>query len=151
MRLLSFFFVSLCLCGSIPASEAPLVGRPRDYFFGAIGERVRVEMTAEPKNVRVEDDLTLTFVIHGADNPEQIQRPDLRQFDEFASRFHIDDLDDGPDPTLARGKRSFRYRLRPKRESVDEIPPLLFRYWQPRLPLRPPRERRFWRGRLRSP
>jgi hypothetical protein len=128
---------ALCLYGSIlpaTASEAPLVGRPRDYFFGAIGEQVRVEMSAQPtQNLRVEDDLTLTFVIHGAENPEQIQRPDLRQLDEFASQFYIDDLDDGPDPALARRERSFRYRLRPKSEKVDEIPPLLFRYWQPRL------------------
>jgi hypothetical protein len=128
---------ALCLYGSIlpaTASEAPLVGRPRDYFFGAIGEQVRIEMSAQPtQNLRVEDDLTLTFVIHGAENSEQIQRPDLRQLDEFASKFYIDDLDDGPDPALARRERSFRYRLRPKNESAMEIPPLLFRYWQPRL------------------
>ncbi|MFL5341783.1 MAG: hypothetical protein ACJ8F7_16685 [Gemmataceae bacterium] len=132
----SFAAVSLVVVAALaPASatDAPLIGRPRDYFFGAIGERVRVEMTAVPTDVRVEDELTLTISIRGASNPGEIQRPDLAQLDEFASRFHTDDISDGPDPALSRGERSFRYRLRPKTESVKDIPPLLFRYWQPRL------------------
>lgn len=115
------------------AAEAPLVGRPSDHYYNAVGEQVRVTVSARPTDVRVEDDIQFVVHIAGATNAEQIRRPDLRELDEFASRFHIDDLDEGPDTGTARGERTFRYRLRPKNARVTEIPPLLFRYWQPRL------------------
>src|SRR5262249_3838370 len=69
-------------------------------------------------------------IITGAANPEQIERPDLKQLPDFATRFHIDDL---PEDAPPKGERIFRYRLRPKSERVREIPPLLFHYWNPRL------------------
>ena len=117
----------------LPTSEAPLVGRPREHFYNAVGQQVRVELIAAPTDVRVEDELTLTIQITGAANPEQIERPDLRTLDEFASRFHIDDLDEGTPQESPTGARNFRYRLRPKNNQVRAIPPLLFRFYDPKL------------------
>src|SRR5205823_4455906 len=102
----------------LPAAEAPLVGRPREHFYGAVGERVRVELRAAPTAVRAEDPLTLTLIVHGADNPEAIERPDLRQLPDYAARFQIDDLPDDASPP---GQRVFRYRLRPHNANVRDV------------------------------
>ena len=90
-----------------------------------------IEMSAAPLEVRVEDELTLTLLVQGASNPEQIQRPDLSQIDEFAPVPHRR-FGRRRRSGVSRRERSFHYRLRPKNEAVKEIPPLLFRYWQPR-------------------
>jgi hypothetical protein len=113
-----------------PAVEAPVVGRPSEHFYGAVGEQVRVAMKASPTQLRAEEPLDLTLVITGAVNAEQIERPDLKQLPDFATRFHIDDL---PEDAPPKGERIFRYRLRPKSERVRDVPPLLFHYWNPRL------------------
>jgi hypothetical protein len=120
--ILAFVFVQ-------PPAKAPLVGRPNDGFYGAIGEKVRLEMSIAPDEVEVEKPLILGLKILGADNFEMIERPDLRRIPEFATRFHIDDL---PDPSAA-GARVFLYSLRPKNEQVHAVPPLLFRYFNPKL------------------
>jgi len=120
----------LFILSLVPSAGAPLVGRPREHFYGAVGERVRVELRALPTELSVEEPLTLTLVVHGADNAEALNRPDLKLLPEFASRFHIDDIaDDGP----PRSPRRFRYRLRPKNEHVRDVPPLLVHYYHPRL------------------
>src|SRR5262245_30216387 len=121
--LILFFFLA-------PAVDAPVVGRPREHFYGAIGEHVRLEMKASLNQLRAEDPLDLTLIITGAANPGQIERPDLKQLPDFSSRFHIDDL---PEDAPPKGERIFRYCLRPKSERVRDIPPLLFHYWNPRL------------------
>jgi hypothetical protein len=113
-----------------PVAEAPVVGRPSEHFYGAVGEQVRVAMKASPTQLRVEEPLDLTLVIAGAANAEQIERPDLKQLPDFATRFHIDDL---PEDAPPKGERVFRYHLRPKSERVRDVPPLLFHYWNPRL------------------
>ncbi|HEV3145351.1 MAG TPA: hypothetical protein VGZ47_15775 [Gemmataceae bacterium] len=123
----------LAISTFVSATEAPLVGRPREHFYNAIGQHVRVELSATPTDVRAEDELTLSIQISGAVNSEELERPDLRTLDEFASRFHINDLDEGSARQTQAGERNFRYRLRPKNERVREIPPLLFRYYDPKL------------------
>lgn len=127
------FTALVTLSALLPAVEAPLVGRPREHFYNAVGQPVRVDLSATPTDVRVEDELTLTIQISGAANPEQVERPDLRTLDEFASRFHIDDIDEDIPKETAPGMRTFRYRLRPKNDQVQLIPPLLFRYYDPKL------------------
>jgi hypothetical protein len=127
------FLSILAVSSFVSATEAPLVGRPREHFYNAVGQHVRVELSATPTDVRVEDELTLAIQISGAVKPEQIERPDLRSLDEFASRFHIDDLDEGGPKESPNGVRTFRYRLRPKNERVGAIPPLLVRYYDPKL------------------
>ncbi len=121
--------LSILLLALTPA-DAPVVGRPREHFYGAVGEPVRIEMKASPTQLRAEDPFDLTLVITGAANPEQIERPDLKQLPDFAQRFHIDDL---PEDAPPKGQHIFRYRLRPKSERVRDVPPLLFHYWNPRL------------------
>src|SRR5437870_10454066 len=107
--------VTILFLSLAPAAvdEPPLFSRPSAHFYNAVGEQIRVEMSANPTDVRVEQELTLTIQIHGAANPDQIRRPDLRTLDDFANRFHIDDLDDG----RASAPCVFRYKLRPKNES----------------------------------
>lgn len=108
--------------------RVPTVGRPRENFFGALGHGVEVQMRTDRTELRVEEPLTLWVVIRGAWNPSQIVRPDLRRLPEFAQNFFIEDLE------VPRGQapsREFGYRLRPRSESVREIPPLLMRYWDP--------------------
>ena len=128
-----FAIATIVLLSLSPAAadDVPLFGRPSVHYYDAIGEQIRVEMSAAPTDVRVEQELALTVRVTGAANPRQVRRPDLRAIDDFAARFHVDDLDDGPAPATA--DRVFRYKLRPKNESVKEVPPLLFRYWQPQL------------------
>jgi hypothetical protein len=121
--------VALLALSLVPV-DAPVVGRPREHFYGAVGERLRLTMSASPTEVRAEDPLVLTIAITGAANPEQIERPDLKQLPEFANRFHIDDLPEDAPPA---GQRVFRYHLRPKTDRVRDVPPLLFHYWNPRL------------------
>jgi hypothetical protein len=125
--------VTILILSLSPATtaDAPLFGRPSAHYYDAVGENIRVEMSAVPTEIRVEQELTLTVRVRGASNPSQIRRPDLRTLDDFSNRFYIDDLDEGPAPVTS--DRTFRYKLRPKNESVKEIPPLLFRYWQPLL------------------
>lgn len=113
------------------AVDAPLLGRPSDHFYGAVGDQVRISSDASRIEVRVEEEFTFTLRIDGTDNPANLQRPDLRQIEDFDSSFHIDDLDDGPE--LPANERYFRYRLRPKHERVKRIPALLYRYFQPKL------------------
>src|SRR5262245_9591513 len=114
--------------------EAPLVGRPAEHFYGAVGERVRVEVSADRTELRAEERLTLTVRVSGAANPAKLQRPDLRQVPEFADRFHIDAAGpDGPEPNSPDGARAYVYELRPKGAAVRAIPPLLYAYYNPRL------------------
>jgi hypothetical protein len=116
---------------ALAADEVPAVGRPSRHFYGAIGDQVWIAMHASPVTLRVEDSLVLTVTVTGATNPDRIERPDLRQLEEYASRFYIDDLpDEGP---TSPGERRFRYRLRPKSVRARELPPLLFLYYQPKL------------------
>src|SRR6516162_5418477 len=102
-------------------AEAPLVGRPSDYFYNAIGQHVRLEMSAKPTEVEVEGGIELILRVTGAENPAEIHRPDLRQVDEYARAFHIDDLDESSNAGIEAGSRTFRYHLRPKNEGVKEI------------------------------
>jgi hypothetical protein len=127
LRSLALF---LFLHATSAAAEAPAVGRPSEHFYGAVGEHVRVAVKAAPLSVRVEDPLVLTIAITGAENPEQIERPDLRRLGEYSGNFYIDDL---PDERQYPDRRIFRYRLRPKTERAASIPPLMFHYYDPRL------------------
>src|ERR1700743_2615169 len=92
------------------AVEAPLVGRPSEGFYNAVGEKVRIEMAVDRNEVEVEQPLILTLKILGADNPASIQRPDLRKIADFDSGFHIDDIPETP----IESARAFQYRLRAK-------------------------------------
>lgn len=123
--------MSLCLLSLLPAADAPVIGRPREHFYGAVGERVRIAMRATPTELRVEDAIVLTVTVTGAENPDGIDRPDLRALDEYASQFFIDDLPD--EASGATGDRVFRYRLRPKSERARALPPIQFFYYQPKL------------------
>jgi len=126
---------SLLICGLLlgqPAAEPPVVGRPVDWS-GAIGGPFVVTMTAEPKDLAVEERLTLTLWVLVADggsagNLRRLKRPALANSPAFGA-FAVEDQDENslenpPD-------HWFRYILRPQSKDVKEIPPVKFVYFNP--------------------
>src|SRR5205814_8781115 len=83
--------ILLSLFAPAVADDPPVFGRPSAHYYDAVGEQIHVEMSANPAELRVEQELTLAVRVTGAANPDQIRRPDLRDLDDFAARFHIDD------------------------------------------------------------
>jgi hypothetical protein len=105
----------------------PITGRPSG-FTGAVGT-FRVSARVAPKQVQVECPMTLTIRIEGKGNLNEIQRPNLRAVSSLTKRFHITD---GSARDLARDSaREFDYALRPRTDSVKEIPPMPFVYFKP--------------------
>jgi len=111
------------------AAEAPLVGRPRQDYYGAVANRLKVSFSTARTRMKLGDETTLTLQLEGALNSPGLQRPDLASMESFSAEFYVDDLDEGPEQP--RASRYFRYRLRPKREGTLEIPAILYRYYQP--------------------
>lgn len=108
------------------SENPPVAGQPSG-FTGAIGTYT-ISAAATPTDVRAEDPILFTITIVGTvpvNHP--LRWPDLKQRPAFAQRFHIEDLDAQVTPTAA----VFRYRLRPLRADVREIPPLRFDYYKP--------------------
>ncbi len=108
--------------------RVPHVGRPKEHFFGAIGHRLSIEMKVDRTELQVDEATTLTVRIRGAWNPSQVVRPDLRRIADFSRHFVIDDL---PTTRSENSICEFRYRLRPRSESVDTVSPIVVRYWDP--------------------
>jgi hypothetical protein len=115
----------------------PVVNRPQEHFYDAIGTQVRVRLEAKPTELLVDEWITLTLTISGLQNPRTVQRPDLNQLDEFAKRFQTEDLPSVPDDSADR--RVFTYKLRPRGVNVAEVPPLRFYYFNPKAPPDVPR------------
>jgi hypothetical protein len=108
--------------------EPPVVGRPLD-FSGAVGGPFTVTAIAEPTVVTAEEPFTLTLRIAGPGNLAQLPRPDLRKLDRFARDFAVEDSPDRFE--AAPPVREFRYRLRPRRADVREVPRWKFVYFNP--------------------
>src|SRR5438067_7787002 len=108
--------------------EPPVVGRPLD-FSGAVGGPFTVTAVAEPTTVIAEEPFTLTLRIAGPGNLAQLPRPDLRKLERFARDFAVEDGPDRFEP--APPVREFRYRLRPRRADVREVPRWKFVYFNP--------------------
>jgi hypothetical protein len=123
------FIALIALIAMQPPAEPPVVGQPTEGYYHAVGEHVRIELSISSPEVEVEEPITLTLKITGADNPDKILRPDLSKIPDFADQFHIDNLPDLP----AQAGRIFQYKLRPKNEQVKDVPPLLFKFWDPKL------------------
>jgi hypothetical protein len=109
--------------------EIPSVGQPSP-FYGAAGRGVKVEVTADPVELGPEDTLTYTIRVRNLDNPADVRRPDLNEFDAFRD-FQVDD---DPTPvTEPAGTRVFRYRLRPRKATLTAVPGFVFPYYDPNI------------------
>jgi hypothetical protein len=120
---------SLALTPGFAPAQPPFFEPPQGYY-GAKGTRVIAEWSSDRSRVREDESLTLTLVVRGASNPQEIVRPDLRSLPKFSSRFQIEDVP-GPAPSPDSKEAAFVYRLRPRSRDVDGIPSLDFFYLNP--------------------
>jgi hypothetical protein len=134
-------FTALCLTflwsgqttGEIGAGERSdhVLGQPIEHFYGAQGVGVRVRWELERDTVREGESLLITLVVERVQNPQQVQRPDLRKFELFARSFEWIEPQPPPEIDASSHRVRFPYRLRPRHRGVTEVPPLLFRYFNP--------------------
>ena len=129
-RLLVGSTLALFLVVPAAAADIPTVGRPSP-FYGAAGKDVKVEATAEPTVLSLDDAITLTLRVRNLDNAADVQRPNLADLDVFRD-FQVED-DPTPESEPA-GTRAFRYQLRPRQATVANIPGIVFPYFDPSVP-----------------
>ena len=127
----TFFRVAVC---SLLTAHCPLFGQPaffepKEHFYKAKGQGVRVNWRVEPTTVSVGSDLTATLVITGAQNPTEIVKPDLRRLKPF-DVFIVADVREAPRDAKAKEVR-FAYKLSPRSTAVKEVPALKFHYFNP--------------------
>jgi hypothetical protein len=117
----------------ITAQDVPLFGQPTADFYGARGgggKPVKVEWSLDRFTVPEDGVIVATLTVTGATNPQQIVRPDLKKLPPFQDRFTITD---NPDPTPGPDAKEvrFSYQLRPRSRSVDRVPTLDFKWYNP--------------------
>lgn len=129
----------LIMTGSLPvAAQAtvepldvlplPTEGRP-SWFSGAVG-RYTIKASAKPTEVAVGDPITLTLLVNGDGNLEELQPPPLNELSELTERFRIPDESLAGEITPA-GKR-FAVSIRAISDQVSFIPPIPLAFFDPR-------------------
>jgi hypothetical protein len=109
----------------------PAVGQPSP-FYGAAGKGVKIEATATPTEITLDDSILYTLRITQLLNAPDVRRPNLGEVEAFQRDFQIDDEPTSePEPA---GTRVFHYRLRPRIPTLKTIPALVFAYYDPNLP-----------------
>lgn len=106
----------------------PEAGRPKS-FSGAVGERYTIDVSANRSAVRVGDPLALTIELRGT-GLEKMSLPSLKSeggLDE--QKFQIPD--DDPAGIFEPGLKQFKVTVRINDESVTEIPPIAFSWFNP--------------------
>jgi hypothetical protein len=126
-------FAMLAMLLTLSAARAddiaiPVIGQPTP-FYGAAGTGVTVEANADRTELAPEDTIVYTLRVQHLVNAADVQRPDLTEIGAFDKDFQVEEVDvTEPQPA---GTRIFRYRLRPRRASVANIPALPFPYYDP--------------------
>ncbi|WP_020471671.1 BatD family protein [Zavarzinella formosa] len=136
----AILFLIAC-AGSLVADEVtiPVVGQP-ERFFGAAGHGVTIKVDVEPTTFTRDEYCTLTLRVAKLLNAPNVRRPNLEDLDDmgvFKRDFQAEALPDGP--TVKADERVFRYRLRPRRSDIAEVPGIVFRYYDSNLPQTPDR------------
>lgn len=109
--------------------EIPSEGRPPG-FAGAIGRGFTLEVRADRSVVAVGDPIQLTLVLHGDGNLESAGLPTpLAELGLSPGLFRLPPGD--VDGTVEKGAKSFSISVRALAESVREIPPLVYPYFDP--------------------
>jgi len=104
--------------------EPPAEGRPATWT-NAIG---RFELAADltPRAARVGDPLTLTLLVTGSGNLDELEPPDLAALPAFAPfRVHA------PTSEAKAGGRLFTWSVRPRAAATTEVPPLPMAWFDP--------------------
>ncbi len=105
---------------AIPTQDQP------PFFRGAV-EPYTLSVTAKPTEVRVGDPITLTMTLRGKGRLDLLQAPALAEVPELTERFQV------PDEVLAGSvqgdSKVFTQSIRAKSESVTEVPPIPFAYF----------------------
>jgi hypothetical protein len=109
----------------IDVKAVPTEGRPA-FFRGAV-EPYTLTVEARPTEVRVGDPITLTMTLRGKGRLDLLQAPALTEVPELTSQFQV------PDEVLAGSvqgnSKVFTQSIRAKSESVTEVPPIPFAYF----------------------
>ncbi len=103
--------------------------------FSQIVGKYAISAAAAPTEVRVEQPITLKVQITGQGPVnQQPQRQRLRIFPEdIADDFFVEDVPEQDQAQPGEGVWEFVYRLRPKHETVTQIPGLRLLYFAPRI------------------
>lgn len=133
-----FLAFAMLAYGSTIRAEVsiPVVGQPSP-FYGAAGKKVKIEATATPTELTLDDTILYTLRIEGLLNAADVERPNLADIELFSRDFQIED-----DPKVVEekpGTRVFQYRLRPRGMKIKVIPEFMFPYYDPGVPQPPDR------------
>jgi hypothetical protein len=107
--------------------ELPADGRP-ESFAGAVGGGFSLSLEADRSVVRVGDPITLTLTLRGDGNLENAGLPPLARAGLPAAFAVPEGI---PPGILADGAKVFRVPVRVRDESVREIPPLAYAWFDP--------------------
>ncbi|RMF22278.1 MAG: hypothetical protein D6760_07760, partial [Deltaproteobacteria bacterium] len=114
---------------TIVVSELPREGRPRS-FAGAVGQGFTLEVRADRSVVQVGDPIRLTLTLRGDGTVESAALPPLAGEDALPpEHFRVPE---GEIPgVFADGAKTFETTVRVLDESVHEIPPIAFSWYNP--------------------
>jgi len=131
--------LALCLVCTLSAPHDPLLAQPAvfdepsEHYYKAKGIGIVVKWEVPRTTVQEGRDLTVTLVITRVMNPTEVVKPDLRKLPAFNDAFIVtDEADPPPKPTDKEVR--FKYKLRPRNRSVDQVPALEFYYFNPAAP-----------------
>lgn len=130
----------LRLTGAVPISgqarispievlPVPAEGRPA-WYSNAVG-RYTISTSAKPTDVAVGDPITLTLVVNGSGNLDELQPPPLAALPELNADFRVP-ADPLAGEVTTDGKR-FSISIRASSDSVQQIPPIPFAFFDPQL------------------
>ena len=105
----------------------PTEGRPEGYR-GAVGS-YRILTEAGPKSVNAGDPIELRIGIFGDGPMELVQSPPLAQLTSLTDGFKV--ADDSPGGFVHDDSKVFLTTVRPRNESITEIPPIPFSFFHP--------------------
>jgi hypothetical protein len=131
-----YFCLALLLVWTPTAAaqlEPPVSDRPAD--FSNIVGKYKIEISAEPTEVHVEDAITLRVQIIG-EGAEKYQpnRRHLRLFPEsWKDDFHVQEMQDKNEVLPDKKTWVFVYRLKPKHVKVDTIEDIKLVYYDPNI------------------
>lgn len=114
---------------TLAVREIPSEGRPAS-FAGAVGQGFTLEVNADRSVVQVGDPIQLTFVLRGDGNLESAGLPEsAAEMGLSPQQFRVPPGD--VDGVVENGAKTFSVSVRALGESVREIPPLAYAYFDP--------------------
>ncbi len=109
---------------SLPAENRP------ESFSGAVGQGFSIAVAANRTVVRVGDPITLDVTVRGQGNLQQLMLPPLSA-DGGLSESDFQLPQERPLGTSTDGARQFKVTVRAEQETVQQIPPVAFSWFDP--------------------